>query len=119
MSLPQDNRIDVTGEEEVNRALEKVRKFDIAAARSRAINALLPTVASNTRRETGAMAAQWVEQNQAFVNTASYSVVQEFGGMWIEPTYAVFSAWDANHEAIINAFNTEIDSAADQAGFDT
>jgi hypothetical protein len=118
MSL-QDNRVDVLGEEEVNRALEKVRTFNIRAAESGAINALLPAIASKTRRDSGIMAASWQESNQAFVNTVSYSVVQEFGGTWVEPTNAISQTWDQNQEAIINAFNKEIDSAAAEAGFDT
>jgi hypothetical protein len=117
--LTDTSGLELLGEEEVKRALEKVRTFNKAAAESGAVNALLPAVRANTRRQFGALQAGWQAGTSEFINTVPYAVVQEFGGVYIDPTNAILHAWESNSEAIINAFNTEIDSAASQAGFDT
>lgn len=111
--------LELLGEEEVKRALEKVRQFNVLAAESGAINALLPAVKAGTRRQFGLLQAGWQASASSFINTVPYAVVQEFGGIYVDATNAILHAWDSNSEAIINAFNTEIDSAASQAGFDT
>lgn len=109
----------VTGDKEVITALNKVAAFDVGAAETAAVNAMVPAVSAKTRKNTGALAAGWSASNGAFVNTVSYAVVQEFGGVYIEPTNAVQQTWDQSQDAALSAFEKEIDSAAAQAGFDT
>lgn len=111
--------IKVTGQAEVNAALHAVADFDVAAAEGGAVNALLPSVKAGTRRRYGILAAAWIEQQSAFVNSMPYAVVQEFGSIYVEPTNAIQQSWDSGQDAVINAFIKEIDSAAAQAGFDT
>jgi len=112
-------KLTVTGQAEVNKALEAVEDFDVVAAESGAVNALLPAIQSKTRRRYGILAAAWTGQASSFVNSMPYAVVQEFGSIYVEPTLAIQRSWDDGQDSVISAFNKEIYSAASKAGFDT
>lgn len=119
MPAKNTGKIVILGQAEVDRALAKVEDFDVEAAESGAVNALLPAVAAKTRKQFGILAASWLGQASAFINTAPYANVQEFGSIYVEPTHAIQQSWDSDERSVINAFNTEINRAASQAGFDT
>ena len=118
-------QLEVKNAKEVQRALDK---FAHAADDLKDVNAdvgtlLLGDIKANTRRRTGELAASWetsAEPMQAeFSNPQSYAVVQEFGGVQIEPTNAVASAYEANQNGIAEAYGSGLAKRAERIGFDT
>lgn len=112
--------IDLEGEERVISALNKVGAFDVEAAEQNAASALVGQVASRTNRSnTGQMKAGWRAENGAFMNSAPYTNIQEFGSIWVEPMNAISRTWETVGSIAVNEFEKEVDRAATEAGFNT
>jgi len=109
----------VTGIPETVDALNKVANMDMQKAETEAGRAILPTVKANTRHATGALQSSWAVEGGAFINTQDYAPFQEFGTVFVDPTFAVARAWDEKQSAVEQAFAKEIERVASQAGFDT
>jgi hypothetical protein len=113
------NRVVITGQDEVNAALERVANFDDEAASTEAARALLGNVRAGTRVKTGLLAASWRAEQGGFINDVPYAVPQEFGSMYMEGAFATINAFENNESDVIRAYEKEITDAADKAGFDT
>lgn len=109
----------VTGIPETVEAFRHLENFDIERAEKEAGEVVLPTVASNTRTSTGLMASAWAIEGQSFINSVDYSPMQEFGTVYVEPTFAVFRAWEEQEERVVKVFEEQIEHDAAKAGFDT
>jgi len=112
-------RIVVTGQDEVNAALEKVAQFDVEAASTEAATALLGDVKAGTRVKTGLLASSWEVRQGAFVNEVPYAVPQEFGTVNMEGAFATIRAFESGETDVLKAFEKEIEHAAETAGLDT
>jgi hypothetical protein len=118
-------QLEVKNAKEVQRAIDKFAQSadDLKDINADVGNLLLGDIKSNTRRNTGELAASWevsAEPMQAqFSNPQSYAVVQEFGGVQIEPTNAVASAYEANQDGIAEAYGSGLAGKAKRIGFDT
>jgi hypothetical protein len=111
--------LEVTGIDETVAAFHKLDRFDIERAEHDAGVAVLPTVVANTRTSTGLMASAWAIEGQAFINTVEYSPMQEFGTIYVEPTFAVFRAWEEQEERVAKVFEDQILHDAAKEGFTT
>lgn len=116
----------VEGVDETIDAFNQVRKeWDQAGAAEAAGEAILPDVRAKSRRATGAMQAGWgvqsdeEEGNAVFLNTQYYYSFQEFGSVYVEPTFAIPRAFYENEDAVLQAYEDAIMEAAEDAGFPT
>lgn len=109
----------VTGIPETVHALESLGKFDIEKAEQNAADALIPAVKAGTRTESGALAGGWIAEGGGFVNHVDYVLYQEFGTVYVEPTFAIGKAMEQEQQLVTKAFEDEIQHAADKARFDS
>lgn len=117
--MPEDKiRVTIEGDDEVNRALDAVADFDKVAAANRAAEAVIPYVRANTRVLTGLMSASWQAKDESFVNTVPYSIYQEYGTVYVDPTHAIQRAWNSHSDEAVKAYGAEIDSAIQKAGLE-
>lgn len=107
----------VSGVTENARALERAGDVDVEKAGTEAARNLLPYIEDETRSETGRMRAGWEAENSAFINTVEYSPFQEFGTFAVSPTNAIRKSVDRHEREITEAYEKEVDRAADKAGF--
>lgn len=107
------------GEAAVARAITKVKTFSVEKAEARVVVGLMPEVKARTRVRYGVLQAAWTPSGSYFTNSMPYSVAQEFGTVYVEPTLAIFGAGEEAPQVIKDAFSLEIMSEARQAGFDT
>lgn len=113
------NRVVITGQDEVNKALNKVAEFNQEDAATEAANAILPAVRAGTRFRTGLLQSGWDVERGAFVNEVPYAVPQEFGSIHLEGSFATIKAFEAHEADVLKAFEDGIEDAAQKAGFDT
>lgn len=106
------------GQAEVQAALNKVKAFSVEKAAARVVTKMMPNVKAGTRKRYGVLQAALTQDGDTFLNPMPYSVVQEFGGVYVEPTLSIFKVAEAAPDAIKDAFALEIVSEAKQAGFD-
>lgn len=117
-------QLEVKNAERVQRALADMVKAasDLTDVNSDVGNLLLPDIKAHTRRLTGTLAASWeatAEPMRAnFTNPQKYAVVQEFGGVEIEPTNAVAKAYEENQDAIAERYGSGLAKRGKRAGFD-
>lgn len=118
-------QLEVKNASEVTRALASFARSaeDMGDVNSDVGSLLLPDIRAHTRRATGALAASWESTAEplqaAFSNPQKYAVVQEFGGVEIEPTNAVAQAYEGNKDGIAGAYSAGLDKRAKRTGFDT
>jgi hypothetical protein len=116
------DNITVEGGEEVIAALIHAGKWDQSAAAMAAGERILPEVVALTRSQSGDMQRGWdvapIDKSAEFVNVVDYWTYQEFGTESINPTYAIFDAWDSGQKEIKDAYHDEIVKQARSAGFD-
>lgn len=112
-------KVVVTGIPETVAGLEKIVDLDYTKAETEAGNAVLSTVKSLTRHDSGSLQGAWSVEGGAFVNREDYASYQEFGTRYVPATFAVRRAWDEKQSEVEKAFIEEIENAASQAGFDT
>lgn len=118
-------KLEVKNASEVTHALASFAKSadDLTDVNADVGNLLLPDIRSHTRRATGALAASWESTAEplqaAFSNPQKYAVVQEFGGVEIEPTNAVATAFKENESGVSEAYSSGLDKRAKRAGFRT
>ena len=105
---------EVQGAREVQDAFETVANFDLEQAGTNAALAVLPDVRRFTRINSGYLRSSWDAESSNFINDAGYAVYQEFGTVEIDPTHAVYDAWEMNEEKVKEAFEREIDRAIAQ-----
>jgi hypothetical protein len=109
----------VTGIPETVSGLDAIAKLDYSKAETRAGRAVLSSVKSGTRHDTGALQGAWSVDGGAFVNNESYASYQEFGTRFVPATFALFRAWDEKQSEVEKAFLEEIEDAATKAGLDS
>jgi hypothetical protein len=118
-------QLEVKNAAEVTRALDAFAKSatDLTDVNADVGNLLLPDIQRHTRRATGALAASWESTAEplqaAFSNPQKYAVVQEFGGVEIEPTNAVAQAFKGNEDGVSSAYGSGLAKRAERIGFDT
>lgn len=122
--MPDSMQLEVKNASEVQRALDAMAKAasDLSDVNADVGNLLLPDIRARTRRLSGALAASWettAEPMRAnFTNPQKYAVVQEFGGVQIEPTNAVARAYEDNQDAIAERYGSGLAKRGKRAGFD-
>ena len=118
-------QLEVKNAAEVQRAFAAFAKAadDMSDTNAEVGNLLLPDIRSHTRKRTGELAASWEATAEpltaAFSNPQSYAVVQEFGGIEVEPTNAVAQAFRGNADGVTSAYGSGLAKRAERIGFDT
>ena len=120
--MTEDKGITVRGGEEVISALIQAGQWDKQAAASAAADEMIPSIAAGTRTQSGEMSRGWgvnpTDAGAAFINSVPYWTYQEFGTESVEPTLAIYNAWDSNQRDIKKAYRDEVERQARSAGWD-
>ena len=114
--MPKPLSVSVEGVPQVNAALRRVGDYDKEKASDKAGRGLLPYVKGGTRTKTGALRDSWDVKQGAFINEQFYATFQEFGTVHIEPMNAIGKAAESHERELIDAFDREIQDAANKAG---
>lgn len=112
--------------EGIDEALSAFKDFgkglDFPKIAEDAAEAIIPDVRSFTRYKSGALQQGWDiqrdEDGAAFINSQEYMGFQEWGTDTIEPTHAVYKAWDSNQEQVVKAYDEAVKEVAEGAGFE-
>lgn len=120
-----DPQLKVEGQDEVLRAFNKFSDSadDLKDVNAQVGQALIGDIRSNTRVRSGTLKSSWETTAEPmtaqFANPQKYAVVQEMGGVQVEPTHAVGRAYEANQDAITGAYADGLTKRAKRANIDT